>query len=96
MSLVDCVCSLKYSLNVYCKMSKSKLFIMLTHVCLNLFEIFLSLANFVEAIDFQDCFAILFLSNSINFNDVDLFKDDLEDRIDEKLLSSFKAKAFIA
>ena len=96
MSLVDCVCSLKYSLNVCCKMSKSKLFITLTRVCLDLFEIFLPLVNFVEAIDFRDYFAILLLSSLIDFNDVDLFGGDLEDRINEKSSSSSKAKALIA
>jgi len=77
-------------------MSKSKLSITLTRVCLNLFKIFLFFANFAKVVDFQDCFAILLLSSSINFNDVDLFEDDLEDRIDEKSLSSSKAKALIA
>ena len=96
MFLIDCVCPLKYSLNVCCKMSKSKLSITLTRVCLDLFEIFLSLANFVEAIGFQDYFAILLFSSLIDSNDVDLFEDDLEDRIDEKLLSSSKAKVLIA
>jgi len=96
MFFVDCVCPLKYSLNVCCRMPKPKLFITFTRVCLDLFEIFLFSTNFVEAIDFQDCFAILLLSNSIDSNNVDLFKDDLEDRIGEKLSSSFEAKALIA
>jgi hypothetical protein len=77
-------------------MPKSKLSITLTRVCLDLFEIFLSLANFVEAIGFRDYFAILLLSSSINSNDVDLFEGDLEDRIGEKSSSSFEAKALIA
>jgi len=51
--------------------------------------------NFVEKIDFRNCFAILFLSSLINSNNVNLFKDDLENRINKKLLSSFEAKIFI-
>jgi len=77
-------------------MSKSKLSITLTRVCLDLFKIFLSLANFVEAIDFQDYFAILLFSSLIDFDNVDLFEGDLEDRIDEKSSSSFKVKVLIA
>ncbi len=77
-------------------MSKPKLSITFTRVCLDLFEIFLFSTNFVEAIDFRDCFAILLLSSSIDFSDVDLFEGDLEDRIDEKSWSSFEAKALIA
>ncbi len=57
--------------------------------------IFLFLANFIEEIDFRNCFAILLLSSLIDFNNVDLFKNDLEDRIDKKSLSSFEAKTFI-
>ncbi len=52
MFFVDCVYSLKYLLNICCKMFKSKLFITFTLVCLNLFEIFLFFANFVKEIDF--------------------------------------------
>jgi hypothetical protein len=85
MFVVDCVCSLKYLLNIYYRIFKSKLFVTFTRVCLDLFEIFLLLANFVEEVDFQDCFAILLLSSLINFNNVDLFEDDLEDKIDKKL-----------
>jgi len=96
MFLIDCVCPLKYSLNVCCRMPKSKLSITLTSVCLDLFEIFLLLANFAKAIDFRDYFAILLLSSSINCNDVDLFEGDLEDRIDRKSSSSFEAKTLIA
>jgi len=77
-------------------MFKSKLSITLTRVCLDLFKIFLFFANFVKAIDFRDYFAILFFSSLINFNNVDLFEDNLEDRIDKKLLSSFEAKILIA
>jgi len=96
MSLVDCVCPLKYSLNVCCKMSKLKLSITLTRVCLDLFEVFLSSTNFAKAIDFRNYFAILLLSSSINSSDVNLFEGDLEDKIDEKSSSSSKAKILIA
>jgi len=96
MFLVNYVCSLKYLLNICYKMFKSKLFIMFTRVCLNLFKIFLFFANFVKEIDFQDCFAILLLSSLINSNNINLFKDNLENRIDKKLLLSFEAKIFIA
>ena len=77
-------------------MSKSKLFVTLTRTCLDLFEVFLFFANFVEAIGFRNYFAILLFSNSIDFDDVDLFEDDLENRIGEKSSSSSKAKALIA
>ncbi len=77
-------------------MPKSKLSITLTRVCLDLFEVFLLLVNFAKAIDFRNYFAILLLSSLIDSNDVDLFKGDLEDRIDEKSSLSSKAKALIA
>jgi hypothetical protein len=55
-------------------------------VCLDFFKIYLFFANFVKAIDFRNYFAILFLSNLINFNNINLFRNNLEDRIDKKLL----------
>ncbi len=39
---------------------------------------------------------ILFLSNLIDSNDIDLFKNDLKNKINEKSLSSFEAKILIA
>jgi len=65
-------------------------------VCLDLFKIYLFFANFVKAIDFRNYFAILFLSSLINFNNINLFRNNLEDRIDKKLLLFFEAKTLIA
>jgi len=96
MFFIDCVCSLKYSLNICYKISKLKLFITFTRVCLNLFEIFLFLANFIKEVDFRNCFVILLLSSLINSNNIDLFKNDLKNKIDKKLSLSSKAKTFIA
>ncbi len=64
--------------------------------CLDLFKIYLFFANFVKAIDFRNYFAILFLSSLINFNNINLFRNNLEDRIDKKLLLFFEAKTLIA
>jgi len=72
-------------------MFKLKLFITFTRIYLNLFDVFLSFANFVKIINFRDCFAIFFSLNFINFNDVNLFRNELNDKIDE-IFSSFKAK----
>jgi len=77
-------------------MFKLKLFIMFTYICLNFFEIFLLFANFVKEINFRNCFAILLFSSLINFNNINLFKDDLKDKIDKNLLLSFEAKTLIA
>jgi len=71
-------------------MFKSKLFITFTRVCLNLFDVFLSLANFVKTINFRDCFIIFLSLNFINSNDVNLFRDKLNNKID-KIFLSFKA-----
>jgi len=96
MFFINCVCSLKYLFNICCKIFKSKLFITFTYVWLDLFEIFLLFANFVKEVNFRDYFAILFFSSLINFNNVSLFKDNLKDKIDKKLLLSSKAKTLIA
>ena len=77
-------------------MFKSKLSITFTRICLDLFEIFLSFTKFVKEIDFRNCFAILLLSSLINSNNINLFKDDLKDRIDKKLSLSSKVKILIA
>jgi len=96
MFFVNCVCFLKYLFNICCKIFKSKLFITLTCVYLNFFEIFLLFANFVKEVNFRDYFAILFFSSLIDFNNVNLFKDNLKDKKDKNLLSSSKAKTLIA
>ncbi len=52
MFLINCVCSLKYSLNICYKMSKLKLSITFTRVYLDFFEIFLFFANFVKEVNY--------------------------------------------
>jgi len=96
MFLVNCVCSLKYSLNICYKMSKLKLSITFTRVYLDFFEIFLFFANFIKEVNFRNCFAILLLSSLIIFNNVNLFKNNLKNKIDKKSLSYSKAKTLIA
>ncbi len=96
MFFIDCVYSLKYLFNICCKIFKSKLFIIFTRICLNLFEIFLFFANFRKAIDLKNYFTILLFSNLINSNNIDLSKDNLEDKINKKLLLFSKVKIFIA
>ncbi len=96
MFLVNCVCSLKHSLNICYKMFKLKLSITFMRIYLDFFEIFLFFVNFVKEVNFRNCFAILLFSSLIKFNNVNLFKDNLKNKIDKKSLLSSKAKTLIA
>ncbi len=62
-------------------MFKSKLFATLKRACLNLFKIFLLFIDFVETIDFRDRFILLFFFNLIDFNNINLFRDSLDQLI---------------
>ncbi len=96
MFFINCVYLLKYLLNICYKIFKLMLSIISIHICLNFFEIFLFFINFAKTINFRSCFTILFLLSLINFSNINLFKSNLENRINKKLLLSCKAKTLIA
>jgi len=56
----------------------SKLFATLRRACLDLLKVFLLFVDFVETIDFRDCFVSLFSFNLIDSNNVNLFRDNLD------------------